>query len=100
MKTWFIRIIPPRPTFDKDANAAELAQMEAHFHYWKDLFDRGVCLFGGPVLDPKGIYGVLAAEAGSEAEARALADADPSVTSGLNQTEVAEMRAAFVRKAS
>ena len=100
MKTFFIRIIPPRPTFDKDASPAEQARMDAHYVYWKDLFDKGVCVFGGPVLDPKGVYGVLAVEAASEDEARALAAADPAVKAGLIHTEVAEMRAVFLHKAN
>jgi uncharacterized protein YciI len=100
MKTWFIRIIPPRPNFDKDATPAEQALMETHYAYWKDLFAKGVCVFGGPVLDPKGVYGVLAVEAASEDEARALAAADPAVKAGLIRTEVAEMRAVFLHKAN
>jgi uncharacterized protein YciI len=96
MKSWFIRIIPPRPHFDKDATPAEQALMEQHFTYWKDLNDKGVCLFGGPVLDPKGVYGILAVRAASEDEARALGNADPSVKAGVNRIEVAEMRVAFV----
>lgn len=100
MKTFFIRIIPPRPTFDKDATPAEQALMNAHYVYWKDLFDKGVCVFGGPVFDPKGVYGVLAVEAASEDEARALANADPSAKAGLIRVEVAEMRAVFLRSAN
>ena len=98
MKTFFIRIIPPRPTFDKDASPAEQALMNVHFVYWKDLFDKGVCVFGGPVFDPKGVYGVLAVEAASEDEARALAAADPAVKAGLIHAEVAEMRAVLLHK--
>jgi uncharacterized protein YciI len=98
MKTWFLKLIPPRPTFDKDATPAEQALMEQHFHYWKDLTDKGVCIFGGPVLDPRGVYGVLAIRAASEDEARALADGDPSVKAGVNRMEVAEMRLAFLLK--
>ena len=100
MKTWFIRIIPPRPTFDKDATPAEQALMDAHYAYWKDIFGKGVCVFGGPVLDPKGVYGVLAVEAASEDEARALAAADPAVKARLIRAEVAEMRAVFLHKAN
>jgi uncharacterized protein YciI len=96
MKTWFLRLIPPRPTFDKDITPAEQALMDQHFVYWKDLFDKGVCVFGGPVLDPRGVYGVLAIRAASEEEARALADGDPSVKAGVNRMEVAEMRIAFL----
>jgi uncharacterized protein YciI len=96
MKSWFIRIIPPRPTFDKDTTEAEQKLMDEHFVYWKDLFAKGVCVFGGPVLDPRGVYGVLAIRAATEDEARALAAADPSVKAGVNRIEVAEMRIAFL----
>lgn len=99
MKTWFLRLIPPRPTFDKDMTDAEGALMEQHFVYWKDQFDKGVCLFGGPVLDPRGVYGVMAIRAATEEEARAIADADPSVKAGLNRMEVAEMKLAFLARA-
>jgi uncharacterized protein YciI len=100
MKSWFIRIIPPRPTFDKDASPAELDLMNQHFLYWKALFEKGVCVLGGPVLDKRGVYGVLAVHAETEDEAQALGDADPSVMSGLNKIEVAEMRIAFLPKGS
>jgi uncharacterized protein YciI len=98
MRTWFLRLIPPRPTFDKDMTDAEGALMEQHFIYWKTQFDKGVCVFGGPVLDPRGVYGVLAIRAATEEEARALADGDPSVKAGLNKMEVAEMKIAFLPK--
>jgi uncharacterized protein YciI len=100
MKTWLIRIIPPRPHFDEDATPAEQALMEQHLAYWKDLNEKGVCLFGGPVLDPKGVYGILAVRAASEEEARALGEADPSVKAGMIKIEVAEMRVVFVPKGS
>jgi len=96
LKNWLIRIIPPRPTFDKDASPAEQALMEQHFVYWKDLNDKGVCIFGGPVLDAKGVYGIIVLRAVSEDDARALGEADPSVKAGVNKIEVAEMRVAFV----
>jgi len=96
VKSWLIRLIPPRPTFDKDATPAELALMEQHFAYWKDLNAKGVCLFGGPVLDPKGVYGILVVRAESEDAARAIGSDDPSVKAGVNKIDVAEMRIAFV----
>lgn len=97
MKAWFIRLVP-RPTFLKDMTEDEKKVMEQHYVYWKDLFDKGVCVFGGPVLDPNGVFGVLVARAASEDEARALAAADPSVKSGINRIEVAEMKIAFLPK--
>lgn len=96
MKSWLLRIIPPRPTFDKDASPAEQALMEQHFAYWKDLNEKNVCIFGGPVLDRRGVYGILVVRAASEDEARALGNADPSVKGGVNKIEVAEMSVAFV----
>jgi uncharacterized protein YciI len=96
MKTWLIRIIPPRPTFGEDATPAEQALMQQHLVYWKDLNEKGVCLFGGPVLDPKGVYGILVVRAATEDEARALGEADPSVKAGMIKIEVAEMRVVFM----
>src|ERR1700722_5157585 len=96
MKSWLIHIIPPRPTFDKDSTPAEDALMDQHFAYWKDLNDKGGCIFGGPVLDPKGVYGIIVVRATTEDEANALAAGDPSVKAGLNKNEVAQMVVAFV----
>jgi uncharacterized protein YciI len=61
----------------------------------KDLYQKGVCVFAGPVLDPKGVYGVFVLRAASLEEARALADGDPSVKADLNHTEATEMHIAF-----
>ena len=98
-KTWFVRLIPPRDPFANDMTETELALMNAHFVYWKDMFEKGVCLFGGPVFDPKGVYCILAIQAATEDEARAIASADPSVKGGVYHIEVAEMRIAFLQKA-
>jgi uncharacterized protein YciI len=95
-KTWFVRLIPPRPTFAQDITPDEMKVMKEHFVYWKNLFDKGVCLFGGPVFDPKGSYGVLAIVADTEDEAKAIASADPSVKAGINKIEVAPMHIAFL----
>ena len=100
MKTWLIRIIPPRPHFDQDATPAEQALMDQHFVYWKDLNAQGVCLFGGPVLDPRGVYGILVVHAATEDEARTLGNGDPAVKGGVIKIEVAEMRVVFVPKGS
>ena len=97
-RNYFIRIIPPRPTFAKDMTPEESRLMKAHYAYWSDEFGKGVCLFGGPVLDAKGVYGVLVVKAASLNEAKAIAAADPSVSGGLNRTEVAEMQVTFFAK--
>jgi uncharacterized protein YciI len=94
-KSWLIRLIPPRPTFAEDATPAEQAVMEQHFAYWKDLNKKGICTFGGPVLDPKGAYGMIVVRAEDQNAAVALGEGDPSVKSGLNKIEIAEIRVAF-----
>ncbi len=98
LKSWFVRLIPPRPTFDKDLTDTERKLMEEHYVYWKDQFEKGVCVFGGPVLDPNGVYGVAAIRAATLDEARSIASADPSVKAGVNRIEVAEMKIAFLPK--
>jgi len=95
MKTWFVRLIPPRPTFAQDITPAESNIMEAHSNYLRGLFRRGVCLFAGPVFDPSGVYGIAVLAAEDEAAAHAIASADPCVKSCLQRMEIAEMRLAF-----
>ena len=70
--------------------------MEQHFAYWKDINDKGVSVFGGPVLDPKGVYGILAVKADSVDEAHALGSGDPRLKAGVNRIEVAQTRFALV----
>jgi uncharacterized protein YciI len=98
MKAWFVRLIPPRTTFLQDITVSEKEVMGRHLVYLKALYDKGTLVFGGPVLDPKGVYGVLVIKAASEDEARAIAGADPSVQAGVSRIEVAEMRVAFPPK--
>ena len=97
-RSWLISIVPPRPTFADDASPAEQSLMEQHFVYWKSLNEKGVCLFGGPVLDKRGAYGVIVVHAATQQEAQALGEADPSVKAGLNRIEVAEIKIAFLPK--
>ena len=98
-KAWFVRLIPPRATFLNDMTPRESALMDEHFAYWKAEFAKGTLIFGGPVLDPKGVFGVLVIEAATEDEARAIASADPSVKGGVNRIELAPMRVAFLKTA-
>ena len=95
MKTWFLRLVPPRTTFPADMTPAEEKLMDEHFIYWKDKFEKGICIFGGPVLDPKGAFGVVVVRAATMEEARALADGDPTVKAGMNKMEVAPMIVSF-----
>jgi len=99
MKTWLVRLIPPRPSFAEDITPAEGAIMDSHAKYLQGLFERGVCLFGGPVFDPRGVYGIAVLVAEDEAAAREFASADPCVKARLQRVEIAEMRLAFPPRA-
>jgi uncharacterized protein YciI len=94
---FFLRLIPPRPTFPHDITAAERALMGAHAAYTKEHFDAGRILIYGPVLAPVDSFGMAVVEVMSEAEARAMMDADPSVAAGMNRYELLPMRVAAAR---
>jgi uncharacterized protein YciI len=90
-KHFYVRLIPPRPTFAADMTAAERAHMGEHVAYFGDLFARGKVLIYGPVLDSEGGFGMAVVEAESVEEARALMDGDPTVGSKMNKYTVAPM---------
>jgi uncharacterized protein YndB with AHSA1/START domain/uncharacterized protein YciI len=55
--------------------------MGEHFVYLQNLMHRGKVLLAGPVMDP--VWGLIVLEVADEAEARAIMDVEPSVTSGV-----------------
>lgn len=92
-KHFVVRLIPPRSTFFTDMNDEERAIMVAHGAYWRDLMARGHAILFGPVLDPKGVWGLGVVEAANPDEVHALCADDPSIKSGLNTPEILEFRA-------
>ena len=56
MNYFLYRLIPPRPTFDKDMSEAEAAIMGRHVAYWQRLVERGTANVFGPVSDPSGAW--------------------------------------------
>ncbi len=78
---------------------SELEQgvMGRHAEYWNDLTERGTCLIFGPVLDPTDPWGLAIVEAETEAEARAIFDADPAVSSGTCTARLAPVHVARMR---
>jgi uncharacterized protein len=94
MPHFFLKLIAPRPTFAMDMSDEERGLMHEHFLYWKARQDRGEIVVFGPVLDPKGPYGMGVVEAADEAGARAFADADPAMKSNRGfSCEIHPMRA-------
>ena len=96
-KTYFFKLIPPRATFAADMTQDERNIMLQHISYWKENMEEGKVIAFGPVLHPNGAFGVGIIQADDEAQARALAENDPAVTSGLNTCEVFFMPNAVVK---
>ena len=97
---YYFRLIPPRPSFPQDMTSEERALMERHSAYFRQHFDRGKLLLYGPVMAPKGAFGLGILEVADEAEARRFGENDPSVRGGLNRFEVYPMQVAAARAKS
>jgi uncharacterized protein YndB with AHSA1/START domain len=81
-KYFMCRLLPPRPSFALDMTQEEAAMMKEHGAYWRGMLDRGVAIVFGPVMDPKGPYGLGILRVSSQAELDAACAADPAVKSG------------------
>ena len=93
-----LRLIPPRSTFAQDMSDEEKSIMLQHVAYWKDLTEKGITIVYGPVLDPKGVWGLGVVEVESEEQARTITANDPAVKSGLNKLEIYPMRAVLGKR--
>jgi len=92
-KHFFVKLVPPRTTFMMDMNDNEKAIMQKHVMYWAELLEKGIAIAYGPVLDPKGAYGVGVVSVGSDEQFQQVIANDPA--SGLNKFEYAPMRAVY-----
>ena len=94
---YFLRLVPPRPSFPHDMTEAERAVMIEHASYFQQQFVAGRLLIYGPVLAPSNSFGMGVIAVSDEAELRAMMDADPSVAGGLNRYEFLPMHVAAAR---
>ena len=93
---FFVRTQNPRPTFHLDMTSEERAVMNKHVEYWTEKAARGIAIVFGPVMDPKGVYGMGVYQVRDEAEMQELLRHDPA--NGLLQYEVLPMPRAVVGK--
>ncbi len=93
---FFIRTQNMRPTFHLDMTAEEREVMQRHVAYWTEKATQGIAIVFGPVLDPKGVYGIGVYQAKDEAEMKEMLDLDPA--NGLLQVDVLPMARAVVGK--
>jgi len=91
-KKYFVLYLrPSRPNFAQTMTAEELAIMQQHIAYWKPYIDNGTMIVFGPVLDPKGAYGLGIVGVNDESELHHLIEKDPA--SKINKYEYFPMRA-------
>lgn len=91
---FFIRTQNPRPTFHLDMTTEERSIMEKHVAYCSQKATQGIAIVFGPVMDPKGVYGIGVYQVRDEAEMRQILEHDPA--NGLLQYEVLPMARAVV----
>ncbi len=90
---FFLKLNPPRPSFSQDMTKEEREIMNKHVEYWTGLMSKDVVYVYGPVLDPKGGYGIGVVEVDSEEQVKELMANDPAAKSGLGWYEYFPMRA-------
>ena len=83
MKTFFCKLIPPRPLFGDDLTEAEMIAMREHVAHWTRAVEQGKVIAFGPVADPKGVWGAGIVQVESEAELEELTATDPIIVAGL-----------------
>ncbi|HTA81433.1 MAG TPA: YciI family protein [Bacteroidia bacterium] len=90
-KHFFLKLNPPRASFTIDMTAEERGVMQQHVAYWAPHVQNGTVIVLGPVMDPKGGYGIAVVAVDSEEQLHALIAKDPA--NGLNRYEIHPMRA-------
>ena len=96
MPHYFLKLNPRRTTFAQDMTDEEKAIMQQHVAYWGGLMSKGVVVVYGPVMDPKGVYGMGVVEAEDEEQLQELIRNDPATS--INDYEYYPMRAVIPAK--
>jgi hypothetical protein len=100
MKYYFLKLLPPRPTFMQDMTPAEGQLMQEHAGYWRGLLGSGYAVGFGPVADPAGAYGMGLLELPEGVDPAALSAEDPVIKANVGfRAEISPMPRAVVRAA-
>lgn len=91
-----LKLNPPLPTFAQDMTEQERGIMQQHVVYWRNLMNNEIALVYGPVIDPKGVYGLAIIAADSPEQVEELIKNDPAT--GLNRYEYYQMMAVVPTK--
>ena len=88
---FFLRLIPPRPTFPFDMSAEERELMARHATYTRQFFDSGAILAFGPVFDTDGAFGFAILNMRTLHDAEQFAQADPTIQAGPSRYTLSPM---------
>jgi uncharacterized protein len=91
-----LQLLPPRPSFALDMTSEERMVMHKHALYWADLMNRGFVVVYGPVMDPRGPYGLGIVKVSDEEQVKTFIENDPA--NGLNSYVYYPMRAIIPAK--
>jgi uncharacterized protein YciI len=94
---YYLKLIPPRPTFPFDMTDEEKRLMQEHARHLQEHFEAGKILIYGPVLATGAPFGMGVFEVDDEAQARRIMDDDPTVRASLNRYELSPMRVGAAR---
>jgi uncharacterized protein len=90
-KSFFLKLNPPRTSFTVDMTGEEKSIMQKHVAYWTPYINDGTIIVLGPVMDPKGGYGIAVIQVDNDDELNKLVADDPA--NGLCSYEIHPMRA-------
>ncbi len=95
---FFMRLVPPRPTFALDMNDEERRAMTEHVAYWTKHLEGGVAVAFGPVGDPSGPWGLGIVEVDDPAAVKELEANDPAIRANIGlRYEILPLLRAIVR---
>jgi len=90
-KNYFLKLNPPRASFMADMTEEEKSIMQKHVAFWAPYVNNGTVIVLGPVMDPKGGYGMAVVSVDSLEQLNEIIAKDPA--NGLNSYEIYPMRA-------
>lgn len=92
-KNFFVTLTPPRTTFVTDMSDEERNIMNQHVIYWRSLLEKGIAIAFGPVMDPKGPFGMAVVEVDDVEQLNKIVAGDPA--NGLQKFATFPMRAVY-----
>ena len=94
---YLYKIQPTRLAMVTEPTAEEAQIVSEHFHYLKDLTEKGVTILVGRTLNTdSSTFGNAIFKAASEAQAQAIMDNDPAVQKGVMHAELYPYRIALM----